>query len=203
MTHPGILTSAALAAALSLAALCPAHASGAQSAGALTFRVTVAGAARDGGVITAPIGAVPTMAGVDPDFNGCAVIKHRSDGASSYEIHMNYKGGLNLMVVGDKPSVTQEIHLTVRNYRPNAASYVAGDPNFVSLAFALNGRVYGLGLDNMAHLRNGERDGTIVSRHASRLYPASGSGSGSHKVTGVTYQASWHCATVLHLTQSI
>jgi len=203
MTHSGILASAALAAALSLATLCPATTLGAQSAGALTFHVTVAGAARDGGVITAPIGAVPTMAGVGPDFNGCAIIKHTSDGASSYEIHMNYMGGLNLLVVGDKPSVTQEIYLTIRNYRPNAAAYVAGDPNVVSLAFAINGRVYGLGLDNTAHLQNGERDGTIVSRHASRLYPASNSGSGSHEVTGVTYQASWHCATVLHLTRAI
>jgi len=199
MTHSGILASAALAAALSLATLCPARASGAPSAGTLTFRVVVAGAARDGGVITAPIGAVSDMTG-DSDFNGCAIIKQKASaqvlGAQTLEIHVNYAGGTNLMATGVQPYVAQEVYLRIAQYRPTVASYPHGDSAPVDLSFVINRRAYGVALHAIARVRNGGRDGTISGSEALRLYPAVR----SHPLHGVSYQASWHCASVLQLS---
>ncbi len=196
MTHPGILASAALAAALSLDTLYPATASAAPSASAATFRVTVAGAARDSGVITVPTGRVTDAIG-DPDFNGCAIVKNKGVsppfGSYTFAIHANYLAGVNLMLAGATPHVKQEVDLELYDYRPGISSYT-GYAGGIGLAFVIGGRLYFSSARTTVRPRNGGLDGTISGQDALRSYPST--------VSGLTFQAGWHCPTVYHVTAS-
>lgn len=183
---------------LVLAALSPAasHAERTRAAGALRFHVTVGGATRDDGTITGPIGT----ASDGSDFNGCAIVKQKAAanvlGAQTFEIHMNYLGGLNLLAAAP-PMVDQEIYLQVMGYRPGLTSYPkAGEQGGVDLSFAIHGRIYGAPVHATARIRNGGRDGTLSARDAQRLYP----GTAGHLLHRVTFQAAWHCTSVLKET---
>ncbi len=182
--------------ALGLSTLCPAATSGAPAASAATFRVTVAGAARDSGVITVPAGRVTDAIG-DPDFNGCAIVKNKVTtppfGAYTFEIHVNYMAGTNLMLAGATPHVKQEVDLELYDYRPGVASY-AGNAGGISLAFVIGGRLYFNSARTTVRPRNGELDGTISGQDALRSYPTT--------VSGLTFQADWHCPTVYHVVAS-
>jgi len=186
---------------LVLAGLSPAVSDAAHvhSAGTLRFHVTVSGKAHDSGTIVAPIGMVSNPAAGD-DFNGCAIVKQKAAaevlGAQTFEIHLNYMGGTNLLAVGVAPFATQEIYMQVMGYRPGVTSYPDASARPVDLSFAINGRVYGAPIHATAHVLNGGRDGSLSGPGAQRFYP----GSIGHALHGVTFQAEWHCTSVLHNT---
>jgi len=186
---------------LVLAGLSPAVSDAAQvrSAGTLRFHVTVGGKAHDSGTIVAPIGMVSNPAAGD-DFNGCAIVKQKAAaevlGAQTFEIHFNYMGGTNLLAVGVHPFVAQEVYLQVMGYRPSVTSYPDASARPVDLSFAINGRVYGAPVHATAQIRNGGRDGSLSGPDAQRFYP----GTIGHALHGVTFQAAWHCTSVLNQT---
>ena len=188
---------------LVLAGLSPAVSDAAQtrSAGTLRFHVTVGGKTHDSGTIVAPIGMVSDATGLNgADFNGCAIVKQKAAadvlGAQTFEIHVNYNGGSNLMAVGVHPYVAQEVYLQVMGYRASVTSYPDASTGPVDLSFAINGRVYGAPVHATAQIRNGGRDGTLSGPDAQRFYP----GSIGHALHGVTFRAEWHCTSVLHNT---
>lgn len=179
-----------------LAGLSPSasHAEQTRAAGTLRFQVAVGGAARDGGTISSPIGPAP-----NGDFNGCAVVKQKAAadvlGAQTFEIHVNYLGGLNLLIPAP-PAVPREIYLQVPSYRAGRTAYPEAGEKAVDLSFAINGRVYGSPVHATARVWNGGRDGTLSAPDAQRFYP----GKAQHLLHGVTFRAAWHCASVLKET---
>ena len=186
---------------LVLAGLSPAVSNAAQihSAGTLRFHVIVSGKAHDSGTIVAPIGMVSNAAAGD-DFNGCAIVKQKAAadvlGAQTFEIHLNYMGGTNLLAVGVPPFVAQEIYLQVMGYRPAVTSYPDASARPVDLSFAINGRVYGAPVHATAQIRNAGRDGSLSGPDAQRFYP----GAIGRALHGVTFKAEWHCTSVLSRT---
>ena len=186
---------------LVLAGLSPAVSDAAQirSAGTLRFHVIVSGKAHDSSTIVARIGMVSSAAAGN-DFNGCAIVKQKAAaevlGAQTFEIHLNYMGGVNLLAVGVPPFATQEIYLQVMGYRPGVTSYPDASARPVDLSFAINGRVYGAPLHATAQIRNGGRDGSFSGPDAQRFYP----GTIGHALHGVTFKAEWHCTSVLNNT---
>ena len=163
-----------------------------------SFKVAIGGPVRDAGTITARPGTIVTSVGA-ADFNGCAIVKNKStvavQGAYSFEIHVNYNGGLNLLARGVAPSVRQEAYMEIDHYRPGTSSYSMANGG-LDLRVAINGHVYGNAAQATVRLRNGGRDGTLSGRAAQRLYPLVG----ANEVQGVTMQASWHCGSIAHVT---
>jgi hypothetical protein len=180
-------------AVIGLMSLCPgvSHAMSSQSAGSATFNVTVGGKVHDRGSITAAIHP-PTS---ELDFNGCALIKQKSAakllGAYSFEIHLN--ADAVLPGAGEEP-MGDGLYLSIDNYRPKVTTY--GLPA-VAARFAMHGQAYGASVTNsIAHVENAGLDGTYVDTNANRLYPAKI----LQPLKGLTFRATWHCSTVLHLT---
>jgi len=153
----------------------------------------VAGAVHDSGAITVPAGRVTDAIG-DPDFNGCAIVKNKVTappfGAYTFEIHMNYMGGINMMLAGATPHVKQEVDLELYDYRPGVSSYAKG----IGLAFVIGGRLYFNSTHTTVRPRNEGLDGTISGQGALRSYPSI--------VSGLTFQADWHCPTIYHVAAS-
>jgi hypothetical protein len=194
------LRSIAALAILCLAGLHPAvaRAAGDRHAGSVTFHVVVSGAVRDRGTVSAALDQVATPVG-GADFDGCAVIKQAHStplGAYTFELHVHYNGGLNLLAAGIKPTVAQELYLQIGEYRPGTTAYALGSPGVVDVRFAINGHVYGTASRVLVRMRHGGLDGTIDSQDALRLYPAAG----FQPLHGVTYQATWHCTALYHIT---
>ncbi len=73
---------------------------------------------------------------------------------------------------------------------PGVSSYAKG----INLAFVIGGRLYFNSARTTAHPRDGGLDGTISGQDALRSYPST--------VSGLTFQADWHCPTVYHVVAS-
>ncbi|MDB5057901.1 MAG: hypothetical protein JWO59_1373 [Chloroflexi bacterium] len=178
-----------------IAGLSPAvsHAGNGAGQGTFRFDVKIGGKVHDSGSIVG--NSAPDKYG---DYNGCAIVKQKAGasilGAYTFEIHLN-----TLMLLpgaGVAPRV-DGIYLSVDHYSPKVITYKVPD---VAARFAFKGRAYGASVTySVVQIRNGGRDGTYTDRSANRLYPAKL----LHPLTGMTFQASWHCSTVSSLKAAI
>ena len=170
------------------------HAASLHSPGTATFKVTVGGRFHDSGSISAAIHPPTT----ELDFNGCAIIKQQKStaefrGAYTFEIHL-YADAV-LPGSGIEP-LSDGLYLSIDNYRASATSYQVPA---VAVRFAMHGRAYGASVTNsIVHVTHGGLDGTYVDTGANRLYPAKI----LKPLTGLTFRATWHCTSILHLTSA-
>jgi hypothetical protein len=179
---------------IGIAGLSPAVSHAGSSAGQGTFRfdVKIGGKVRDSGSLVAR--SAPRIASTGGDFTGCAILKQKAGanilGAYTFEIHLN-----TLMLTpgaGVEPTV-DGLYFSVDHYSPKVVTYKVPE---VAARFAFKGRAYGASVTySVVQIRNGGRDGTYTDRQANRLYPAKM----LHPLTGMTFQASWHCSTVYSL----
>lgn len=127
----------------------------------------------------------------ETDLNVCAIAKNKVTrapfGAYRFEIHIDLKSGINMLLDGIRPHVQQEVELEVHDYRANVTTYNAT----LSLAFVIGGHLYFTGTHTTVTVRSGGLDGTISSRDLLRSYPS--------RVSGLTLRASWHCTTMFHV----
>jgi hypothetical protein len=185
----GLFITAAALAAIGLGA---SPAAGSQ--GSLSFRATISGRVHDAGTISAAEHASTIF-----DATGCAVIKKQDKaiyGAYEYEIR-DLEGATTALIPGQKPQ-GPSLLLTVDHYRNGSSSgtYRVLD---VSGTFALHGRSYGGGASStsIVKIKNGGRDGTWTEPQGHRDYPSAHGAT----VAGFSFRATWHCATVFHLTE--
>jgi hypothetical protein len=164
------------------------------SQGSLTFHATVSGRVHDAGTISAAEHASTIF-----DATGCAIIKTQNTaiyGAYQFEVR-DLEGATTALIPGQKPQ-GPSLLLTVDHYRNGSSSgtYRVLD---VSGTFAIHGRSYGGGAlsSSVVKIKNGGRDGTWTEPQGHRDYPSSHGAT----VAGFSFRATWHCATVFHLTE--
>jgi hypothetical protein len=162
--------------------------------GAFTFHVTVSGKARDSGTISGAVSGNSVYT-----VTGCAIIKQQPKslfGAYIYEVR-KFTGPIGVQQTGVKPT-GPGVLLEADHFRPGASTstYKYLD---VSGTFAINGRSYGGGATTTSTIQisDGGRSGTWTEPHAHRNYPAKS----LQAISGFSFRATWHCSSVVHLTQ--
>jgi hypothetical protein len=184
------LTLIGLLASISASVTMPSSA-GAAGTPAVRFEATITGNIRDSGGVTSTETVLQQQ---PPEFNGCAIIKHKHTELGQYTLEVRVNRASFLLGGWEKGAVD----FSIADYRPNISIYTS--PSFGG-KFAFKGHAYGASVTySRVQVRDGGRSGTYTDTRAFKLVP--GTANALTSAGTLTFRATWNCASVFHLSDS-